>query len=392
MHNGRTRGIAAQLCPAQGRKLLLGRSAGPPAALRNPGGKDDAGHGPKGLGGTSKAAAGFRRRGLELCHSFRPWSRSSVEDRSKPKAKTKSKPKAKAAVNSDSSSGNSSQGGTEEDPLQQLRQTWLGSGTPSGKKKERKRSVSRKRGQRFKMLHKKKEETDEEEDNDQDISQTLIHAAVKADDPLRGLLALQLAQATKKKKKKSKKSRKSKQSSSSSSSRSSSRRGSDSDSSSSDQKGNRGYAKAIKGYRSSGKKMFRYIKKFIKTVEAELGAEDRPYKLTDTNRRIHFGKQQNLKRCHYILAVIRELILKEEHAQAGLQCVLGLQAMHQAAIDGSSMNELARNTEALKKKGSGKGDEDASTTHANSQKEGGKGRGNKGKQREKDKEKTAADA
>lgn len=311
--------------------------------------------------------------------------------------------------------------------LEQLRKSWLGSGMQKESRKEKTRSSSKRRGQHFSLLSKKKGDSEDEPNSKLDVTTSLIEAAVKAEDPLRGLLALQLAQVAKPHKKKGKKSRGRRRSRSTDSSLSRLSTTSDSGSSSSDQQGKKGYARAVKGYHASGKKMFRhpirYIRRYVKQVEMELGAEGRPFKLTDHNRRIHFGKQQNFKRCHYLFGIVLDLILKEEYAQAGLQCVLNLQAAHQAALDGSwdvawmlthieepfkakqfggdpaslqyvtsylkSMRELARNTEALRKKGIGKGDEDASTSQ--SQRDQGKGN-KKGKQREKEKDKQTSDA
>ena len=108
-------------------------------------------------------------------------------------------------------------------------------------------------------------------------------------------------------------------------------------------------------------------------------------------------------------------MLKEEFSKAALQTVLVLQSMHQAAIDNSwdvawllthvedpfkarifggdpsslqhvtsyvkSMNDLARNTEMLRKRTGFKGETEEA------QKDVAKGKGRQGKNREKDKEK-----
>lgn len=155
-------------------------------------------------------------------------------------------------------------------------------------------------------------------------------------------------------------------------------------------------------------------------VLEDLGAQDKPYRITDLNKKIHFGKQQNLKRCHYLCATILEYLLKEQPRKAALQTVLAMQAMRQAAIDGSwevawllthmedpyrqrifggdpsslqhvtsylrSMNDLAKNTEALRKKGSGKGQDDDQSSKDPPAK--GKGKRNS-KEKDKDKEKTS---
>lgn len=348
---------------------------------------------------------------------------ATASDPEKLAPKRKGKQKEKVAEPSDSSSGLSSNLGGD-DPLTQLRKSWLDSGTRGGRAKETRGKGTNKKKSRFSLLYRKrKSDSSDDKDFELEATNSLLEAAMKSDDPLKGLLALQLAQTAKEKKKKKTKKGKERRRSLSSSSTESSSSNTQSDSSE-DTKGEaKGYAKAIRGYQTSGRRMkkhpVRHIRRYVRTVETELGAQDRPFKLSDYNRKIHFGKQQNLKRAHYLLSVILELILKEDLAQAGLQCVLVLQAMHQAALDSSwdvawllthledpfkarqyggdptslqhvtaymrSMNELVRNTEALRRKGYSKGDEDSAAT--SSQKDGGKQKG-RGKQKDKDKDKT----
>ena len=156
----------------------------------------------------------------------------------KKSAKTRAKPKKKVTENSESSSGSSSQAATDTDSmLEQLRKSWLGSGMQKESRKEKARSSSKRRGQRFSLLSKKKEDSEGEPESKLDVTTSLIEAAVKAEDPLRGLLALQLAQVAKPRKKKGKKSRDRRRSRSTDSSRSPSSGTSDSGSSSSDQQG-----------------------------------------------------------------------------------------------------------------------------------------------------------
>lgn len=204
------------------------------------------------------------------------------------KTKSKSAPRRKDSQATPTSSGSSQE--EEEDILTQMRRSWLGGGTADEKKKTK--SKSKKSGRRFTLIEKSKKS---EEKNALSTS-ALLEAAAQSSDPLKGLLALQIAQVSKK----SRKSRRKK--SSDSESRSSSSRSSEEGSSSGSRSRSpgRGYSRAIKSYQASGKRMFRkplrHVKRYIRTVEAELGAEDRPYRLVDYNRRIHFGKQQNLKR------------------------------------------------------------------------------------------------
>lgn len=369
----------------------------------------------------SKALMDLAKTTLESDEDLNFATASDPGKTSRPKGKSRAKKKVEI---SESSSSLSSVGG--EDPLAVLRKSWLDSGTRGDKARDKhSRETSRKHPQRFSLIAKKKRrDSSEERDVEAEATNSLLEAAMKSDDPLKGLLALQLAQTSRKaKKKRGKKSSGRRQSRSSS--RTSSSTTSSSTDSSEDKKGEaKGYARAIRGYQASGRKMFkhpvRHICRYVKTVEQELGAQDRPFKLCDYNRKIHFGKQQNLKRAHYLVSIVLELILKEEHARAGLQCVLILQAMHQVALDSSwdvgwllthvedpfkahqyvgdptslqhvtaymrSMNELVRNTEALRRKGSGRGDDEAAAS-SNQNKEGAKQRG-KGKQKEKDKDKT----
>ena len=109
--------------------------------------------------------------------------------------------------------------------------------------------------------------------------------------------------------------------------------------SSDEEKQSRGHSKALANYRKAGKRKFRnllkHVRRYMKHIEEELGAQDKPFRLVDYNPHIHFGKQQNLKRCRYLLCIILEWLLKEELHRAALQATLTLQAMHQSAIDNS---------------------------------------------------------
>ena len=51
-------------------------------------------------------------------------------------------------------------------------------------------------------------------------------------------------------------------------------------------------------------------------------------------RKVSWGKQRNLQRCHFLLSDILEKLLKGKTEEGTLQVVLGLRAVHQAAIDG----------------------------------------------------------
>lgn len=306
----------------------------------------------------------------------------------------------------ETSSSSSSSEESEVDLMNKMRQNWQGGSTDkergSGSKDKARSS------KRFSLLEKERRTSKEEK---KDNAGAMLAAVAQSGDPLRGLLALQIAQTLKKqgRRKKSHRSR-------SSSLESRSSRGSSTTSSGSDRSRTRGHGKAVYNYKKSKKRMVKnpvkYIKRFVKGIEAELGAEDRPFKITDYNRRVAFGKQRNLQRCHYLVCVILDLLLRQDYKRAALQTVWTLQAMHQAALDQDweiawllthveepykkrvfggdpnalqdvasylkSLNELSKSTEALRKKsrddlqeGDGKGS--------------GKGRfGKNGKNKDKD--------
>lgn len=189
------------------------------------------------LDADSKVLVAAAKQMLDSTDEELLYATASEPGRKKP-AKTRAKPKKKVTENSESSSGSSSQAATDTDPmLEQLRKSWLGSGMQKESRKEKARSSSKRRGQRFSLLSKKKEDSEGEPESKLDVTTSLIEAAVKAEDPLRGLLALQLAQVAKPRKKKGKKSRDRRRSRSTDSSRSLSSGTSDSGSSSSDQQG-----------------------------------------------------------------------------------------------------------------------------------------------------------
>jgi hypothetical protein len=83
------------------------------------------------------------------------------------------------------------------------------------------------------------------------------------------------------------------------------------------------------------RKPLRYVKLYVKEVEKELGAEDRPYKLSEYGRKVQWGKRRSLQRCHFMLSEILTRLLKGQVEKAALQTVLCLRSIHQAAIDGT---------------------------------------------------------
>lgn len=333
-------------------------------------------------------------------------------------------PQAKKKVPGSQSASSTEEEGMDVDTLQELRKSWLGSGLLKGKKEKESEDSDgghRKSKKPFALIEKQKKKSSSAAAILEDkATSAAVKAALETGDPLQGLLALQLQKGLRSHKKKKHHRRRTPSSSDT-------ERSGTSSSSSARSRGEKGHARAVGNYRREGKRKFRkplkHVRRFIESVEEELGAQGKPFRLTDHNRRIHFGKQQNLKRCHYLVCIILEWLLREEPHKAALQAVLTLQSMHQAAIDGGwdvawllthveepfktrlyggdpsslehvtayvkSMNELTRNTANLRQKGAGKGEGEENNTSNNAQQKG-KGRGDKGA-KDKEKEKSAAE-
>ena len=81
------------------------------------------------------------------------------------------------------------------------------------------------------------------------------------------------------------------------------------------------------------KKPLKYVHRYVRDIEKELGAEDRPFKVSEISKKIPWGKQKTLQRCHYLLSEILELMLAEKWERAALQVVLSLKSIHQTALD-----------------------------------------------------------
>ncbi len=320
------------------------------------------------------------------------------------------KPRRRSEKSVDSSSSNSSGSKDVGELLEKMQRSWLGKDTSSGQPRGGADADPSKHGRRFSLIHKQKSEK-KEKDGDA-AYHTLLDKVASSKDPLQGLLALQIAQNLGAKDKSKKKSRKSSKSSSSSTSSGSSS-GTDSISS----RKPSGHAKAVENMRAKKKRMFRkplhYVRRYVKNIQEEMGAEDKPFRVVDYTRRIGFGKQRNLQKCHYLFGIVLEMLLKEEFSKAALQVTLCLQALHQAAIDSDwqiawllthvpdpferkiwggdadslqhvtayvrSMHELARNTDNLRKKGTGKQGEETESLGGKSKT---KGKGNKNKDKE----------
>lgn len=181
-----------------------------------------------------------------------------------------------------------------------LRKRWQGDGTGKGRRESADESPSpqgRRQKSKFAMIEKKRRGRDRGRQDSQEISkQLMLQAASSSADPLQGLLALQLGQNFEMKDKRSRRHHQRKSSSGSSSS-------SESEKGSGDRR-LKGHSKAVKNYQDSKKRMFRqpvkYIRRYVKAMEEELGAQEKPYRGTDYNKRIFWGKNKTLQRCHYL--------------------------------------------------------------------------------------------
>lgn len=354
--------------------------------------------------------------GKTACESGDDLAYATASEPMFPKATAKEK---NLETDSDSDSGEEA---ADQDIMASLRKSWLGSGMASGSKKREEKVTSgfSKKSKPFSLLESKKKSSSSLDQDEDKVTSAAVRTALETGDPLKGLLALQLTQSLKSKRKKKKNSR-----NRSSSSDSSAASNQSSSTSSGRSRGDRGHAKAVANYRRSGRRKFKrplkHVKRFVRSIEEELGAQDRPFRLTDHNRRISFGKQQNLKRCHYLVCIILEWLLREEPHKAALQCVLSLQAMRQASIDNcwdvawllthveepfrakvfggdpgalehvtayvKSMNELTKSTTNLRQKGNGKGEGEDQSGGGTANPGKSKGKGNKSQSKDKEKEK-----
>ncbi len=312
------------------------------------------------------------------------------------------------AVEAEQSENSSSS--SQDELLEKLKKSWLGEDTSGERGGGKGHSKKDKKG-KFILLEKDRLKEKHKESSDTEILQ-LIAGMKGGADPVQALLALQLSDRLRgRRKKKSRRQR--------SSSRSSSSSHSSTSSSQSRQRRKSGHARAIESYQASKRRMFKrplhHVKKYIREVEREMGTEDgKPYNLTDYGRKIAWGKQRNLQRCHFLFSDVLSKLLEGKTEAATLQVVLNLRAIHQTAIDGEwtvgwmlthqpdvwnrrqwggdpenlghvanylrSMMELTKNTEKLRLTGSGlSSDTTAPVKDPLNKRKGGKGKDGKGK-------------
>ena len=245
---------------------------------------------------------------------------------SPPRATRKAKAKAGRSSHppgSSSSSSSSEEGGSADEDLSKtlklMEKSWLVEGTGGGREDSRKKKSSD--SKRHSLL---KRSRDKKDKAGTDMQKLVLKSLEQEKDPLKAWMTMQMMKEIGRKK-----------------SRSPSRkRGSsiDSNSSASDHQLRRtSAAKAIDNYEASKRRMKRrplkYVRKYVKAVERELGAEGRPYRISEIGKRINFGKQKTLQRVHYMLAETLELMLAEKWERATSQMVLNLKCVHQTVID-----------------------------------------------------------
>lgn len=334
-----------------------------------------------------------------------------------PAAKTSRRQRQKAAEVEQSESSSSS---SQDEVMEKLRKNWLGEDISGERGGGKGRSKKDKKG-KFILLSKDRSKEKGGESSDHELMQ-LIAGMKGGADPIQALVALQLADRLKSRRKKKNRRPRSSSTTSSSSQTSTS-------SSQSRRRQRSGHARAIESYQASKRRMFKrplhHVRKYIREVEREMGTEDgKPFNLTDYGRKISWGKQRNLQRCHFLFSDVLSKLLEGKTEAATLQVVLNLRAIHQTAIDGEwtvgwmlthqpdvwnrrqwggdpenlghvanylkSMMELTRNTEKLRLAGSGQtSDAAASSKDPLNKKKGGKGKDGKGKNsQEEDKNET----
>lgn len=234
--------------------------------------------------------------------------------------------KARVERSDDSSSDDSAESAENLNTmLEQMQKRWQGGDIHTGSRKDSRQHTDRNR--RFPFLDKGRGTSERKEPMNDPMS--LLKCVKEGEDPLRLLLALQMAQTMKKD------SRHRRPRSSSTGSDSSSR-GTSVDSAASRHRV-RGHAKAIEDYRAGKRRMFRkpikHVRRYVRSVERSLGARDRPFRLNEAGKRIPWGKQKSLQRTHYMFSEVLELLLKGKVEKACLQVVLCLRSIHQAALD-----------------------------------------------------------
>jgi hypothetical protein len=228
-----------------------------------------------------------------------------------------------------SSSGSES----EEDlvgMLSKMQKSWRGRDSGEGRGSSSSRHLTG--GKRFSFLDKDNKKSKGSKMVEPTSTQKILDSLDTEKDPIKMLVALQLAQHLQAGEKKARRHR----------SRSASRESADSRSASSDRslssgRKRSGHARAIENYHGARRRMFKrplhHVRRYVREVERHLGASDRPYRLSELGKKISWGKQKSLQRVHYMMSEVLELMLKGQMEKACLQQVLCLRAVHQTALD-----------------------------------------------------------
>ena len=201
---------------------------------------------------------------------------------------------------------------------------------------EKQKGAEDRRRTRYTLLD-KKEKTNETPSGLDRIMETMKEDAMLGSQKLdiNALLQMEILRELRGKQRRSKSSR---------SSRSDKSQSSDSNSSSSSSQTReklKGAGKALKAFRRGKKEMrkhpLKHVKRYIKEVEENLGANrNTPYQLSDYSRRISWGKMKTLQRVHFAASEILQTVLKGRSELAALQLTQLLRATHQCCLDQGS--------------------------------------------------------
>ena len=201
---------------------------------------------------------------------------------------------------------------------------------------EKQKGAEDRRRTRYTLLD-KKEKTNETPSGLDRIMETMKEDAMLGSQKLdiNALLQMEILKELRGKQRRSKSSR---------SSRSDKSQSSDSNSSSSSSQTReklKGAGKALKAFRRGKKEMrkhpLKHVKRYIKEVEENLGANrNTPYQLSDYSRRISWGKMKTLQRVHFAASEILQTVLKGRSELAALQLTQLLRATHQCCLDQGS--------------------------------------------------------
>ena len=251
---------------------------------------------------------------------------SAKAEKRRPARKSLSRPQPQDSSSEEESSQSSSSRDSDlQLTLGNLKKKWQDSGTRGeGRNKEKQHS----RGGRHSLLQIK----DKGDSGENQSRQMMLKTMASEQDPLKAWVTLQVYKDLQKdqRRKHGRRRQHSDDDSTSDSAVSSSGR--------EERKKKSGAARAVEGFEASKRRMkrhpLRYVKRYVRDLEKELGAQGRPFRIHEGSRRVPWGKQKTLQRCHFMFSEVLELMLKEKWERAALQVVLCLKSLHQTAVDG----------------------------------------------------------